>query len=84
MIRSMKNFLSESERIELRKQHKHERDKKICDRIKAILLYDKGWTLEEIAETLLLSHEGIRKHLLDYETIIHIKVQKLKFFKNFQ
>jgi len=38
----MKNFLTDAERDRLRAEHKKERDKRICDRIKAILLYDKG------------------------------------------
>ena len=63
----MKGFLDESERIRLLEQHKKERDKRVCDRIKAVLLYDKGWTYERIAEALLISHEAIRQHVLDYE-----------------
>ena len=34
----MNTFLSEEQRDQLRKQHKQERDKRICDRIKAVLL----------------------------------------------
>jgi transposase len=30
-------------------------------------MYDRGYSLEEIAEALLLSHEAIRKHLRDYQ-----------------
>ena len=63
----MKGFLDESERIRLLEQHKKERDKRVCDRIKAVLLYDKGWTYERIAEALFISHEAIRQHVLDYE-----------------
>ncbi|MDB2614009.1 IS630 family transposase [Chlamydiales bacterium] len=63
----MKNFLDDSERQRLLSQHKKERDKRVCDRIKAVLLYDKGWTYQRIAEALLISHEGIRQHVLDYE-----------------
>lgn len=63
----MKGFLNDTERKALYKQHKRERDRRICDRIKAVLLYDKGWSLEKIAEALLISHEAIRQHLLDYE-----------------
>jgi DNA-binding NarL/FixJ family response regulator len=61
----MKNFLTEIEREHLRSQHKRERDKYVCDRIKAVLLYDKGWTLMQIAEALLLSDETIRKHIMN-------------------
>lgn len=64
----MRNFLSDTEREHLRSQHKRERDKHVCDRIKAVLLYDKGWTLMQIAEALLLSDEAIRRHISEYKT----------------
>jgi len=59
-------FLSDDERIQLRAQHKRERDKRICDRIKAVLLYDKGWSIAAIAEALLLSEDAIREHINEY------------------
>ena len=62
----MKEFLTEQERASLRKQHKQERDKRVCDRIKAVLLRDKGWTWMQIAEALLLSEKVLRKHIQDY------------------
>ncbi len=69
----MQKFLSDEERNHLKAQHKKERDKRICDRIKAVLLYDKEWTFAEIAEALLLSDDAIRLHVADYKTS-----QKLK------
>ena len=38
-----------------------------------MLLYDIGWSYEQIAEALLLSDEAIKKHIKDFEAI-----QKLK------
>ncbi len=64
---AMRNFLTDDERNILRTQHKRERDKRVCDRIKAVLLYDKGWTLIQIAEVLLLSDDAIRQHIRDYK-----------------
>lgn len=61
------SFLSKEERENLKAKHRLERDRRICDRIKAVLLYDKGWTYEEIAEALLLSSAGIKNHILEYE-----------------
>lgn len=58
--------LTETEKSELKSRHKVERDRRVCDRIKAVLMYDDGYTLDEIAKVLLLSREGIRKHLIDY------------------
>jgi transposase len=69
----MKNILSENEIIQLKAQHKKERDKRICDRIKAVLLYDKGWSYQEIAEALLLSDEAVRIHINDYQTLYKLK-----------
>ena len=60
-------FLSDDERAQLRAQHKRERDKRICDRIKAVLLYDKGWSIAAIAEALLLSEDAIREHITEYK-----------------
>ena len=69
----MRNFLSEKERTVLRNQHKKERDKRICDRIKAVLLYDDGWTLMQIAHALLLTDDAIRKHIKDYKSSKKLK-----------
>jgi transposase len=66
-------FLSDEERSKLKAQHKRERDRRICDRIKAVVLYDKGWSPVEIAEALLLSEDAIREHLAEYKSS-----QKLK------
>lgn len=63
----MRNFLTNYERNNLLAQHKKERDKRIYDRIKAVLLYDKGWTLMQIAEALLLSDDAIRQHIREYK-----------------
>ena len=58
--------LTELEKSNLKNAHKQERDRRICDRIKAVLMYDDGYSTEEIGRVLLLSNEGIRKHLKDY------------------
>lgn len=66
-------FLSDDERAQLRAQHKRERDGRVRDRIKAVLLYDKGWSIAAIAEALLLSEDAIREHINEYR-----KSKKLK------
>lgn len=65
----MKNFLDPSEREELKKQHKCTRDGRVRDRIKAVLLYDNGWSYRKIAEALFITPEAVRQHTLDYETV---------------
>lgn len=67
------NFLSDEERANLKWQHKRERDRRICDRIKAVLLYDKGWSSKQIAEALLLTEESIRLHIDEYTTSKKLK-----------
>src|SRR5690606_30728534 len=67
------NFLTEQERQQLKLQHKRERDKRICDRIKAILLYDEGWTPQQIAKVLLITGQAVRNHVDDYHTSRKLK-----------
>ena len=67
------NFLTDDERLQLLDHHKKERDKRICDRIKAVLLYDKGWSCQKIAEALLLTDEAIRNLIADYKVSKKLK-----------
>ena len=59
--------LSYLEKENLKSQHKNERDKRVCDRIKAVLLYDEGWSYSQIAHILLLNDETVRKHIQDFQ-----------------
>jgi len=68
-------FLSDEERARLKVQHKRERDKRICDRIKAVLLYDEGWPIPAIAKVLLLSDDSIRNHIMEYKEFKKLKSQ---------
>jgi len=52
--------------IALRERHRKERDRRVADRIKAVLLRDKGYSYEEIAEVLFLSDEAVRQHVADF------------------
>lgn len=63
----MNNFLTDEEKTKLKAQHRHERDKRISDRIKAILLVDKGWTYQKIAEALFLDDHTIGNYIKDYK-----------------
>ena len=53
-------ILYPEDREQMLKRHKQERDGRVKDRIKAVLLRDDDWTLEAIAEALFISHEGVR------------------------
>lgn len=58
--------LTDKKRKNLIHQHRQERDKRICERIKAVLAYDDGYSYSEIARILLLDDETIRRHIDDY------------------
>lgn len=63
----MTRFLTEEESVRLRVQHRRERDRRVADRIKAVLLHDKGWTYQKIGEALMLDEETISQHVEDYK-----------------
>lgn len=62
----MKINLTEEKRIELEAQHKMERDGRIRDRIKAVLLANEGWTYKQIAQALRTHYTTVFGHLCDY------------------
>ena len=59
-------FLTEQQRVHLRDLHKRERDGRVRDRIKAVLLSDEGWTPQQIAKVLLISDQAVREHVQEY------------------
>ena len=67
------NFLTDQERAQLKSHHKQERDGRVRDRIKAILLYDEGWTPQQIAKVLLISDQAVRNHVEDYKASSKLK-----------
>ncbi len=66
-------MLSDIEREHLKMQHRQEKNGRVRDRIKAVLLADKGWSSETIAEALLISDQAVRNHIKDYETSYKLK-----------
>jgi transposase len=66
-------FLNDHERTQLKVQHKHERDGRIRDRIKAVLLTDEGWTPQQIAKVLLISDQAVREHVYEYKASKKLK-----------
>jgi transposase len=63
----MELFLTRAERHRLIKQHKSERDGRVRDRIKAVLMYADNYSFTQIAKILLLDDETIRRHISDYQ-----------------
>lgn len=64
----MKRKLNIEEKQRLKTLHKMEVNGRIRDRIKAVLLYDNGYSYSEIASILLLDDETIRRHVEGYFT----------------
>jgi len=62
----MGTILSFEERSNLLASHRRERDRRVADRIKAVLLRDDGWSYGQIAEALFLTDEGVRQQVEDY------------------
>lgn len=60
-------FLTEDEKIELISQHRSLKNKKIADRIKCILMLNKGMRPEQIAELLLISIKSINRYKEIYD-----------------
>ncbi len=57
----MATFLSAAQVYDLRVRHRKSREKLVCDKTKAILLPDKGYSYDHIAEVLLLDNSTIRR-----------------------
>ena len=54
------------EKRDLELHHKKERDKRVADRIKAVLLKSEEWTDKNIAVALRIHEETVRTHLDDW------------------
>ena len=62
----MKDFLSASQRSCLKSAHRMERDRKIGDRMRVVLLADQGESFAEIAKFLFIDEQTACRHLRDY------------------
>lgn len=60
------NFLSQAEILAIVKAHRLQKDKRIADRLKCVLLLNKGFSFLEIAELLLLDEDTIRRNYSVY------------------
>jgi transposase len=55
-------FLSDKEEMELKKAHKESKEKRIADRIKTILLLNKGYSYVEISTILMYDDSTLRSY----------------------
>ncbi len=51
MLPTIKIFIADEQKTELEYLHDTSRDKRVCDRIKAVLIASEGWTSAMIAQT---------------------------------
>jgi transposase len=63
----MKEFLTDEQIRVLRQTHRTLKDKKLADRIKAIMLLNKGLTYAQIAEILMLDEVTLRRYEKQYK-----------------
>ena len=58
--------LTPEQKVDLEALHDASRDKRICDRIKAVLLCSEGWSTKMIAQALRLHETSITRHIDDF------------------
>ena len=58
--------MTDDDCVSLLRQHKKERDKRIADRLKVVLLIDDGWSFDEVSKALFLDVSTIRAHFEIY------------------
>jgi transposase len=63
----MESFLTAEEREELRRRHRKEGGRRTADRMKAVLLADRGWSHRQIAEALLLDDDTVARHVKEFK-----------------
>ena len=62
----MKIKLTLEQKKDLESEHRHERDGRIKDRIKAVLLANEKWTYKDIAQALRIHPETVTQHITDW------------------
>ena len=68
-----RKIITSEDREELIRQHRVERDGRVRDRMKVVLWYDEGWTLDRIAKALFINDQTASQHLTDYEETKKLK-----------
>lgn len=58
--------LTDQEPADLEFEHRHATDKRYADRVKAVYLLGKGWSVTKIAQALLIDRETVRNHFKRY------------------
>lgn len=66
MMFAMKIELAADQKKNLENRHRVERDGRVRDRIKAVLLSSEGWTNLQISQALRINPETVAQHLQDW------------------
>lgn len=64
----MKDFLTEEQVKVLKLTHRTIKDKKLADRIKAVLMVNFGFTYNQISQALLLDEVTLRRYVTKFQT----------------
>lgn len=59
---STRHPLSQQELDALECEHRHARDKRYADRLKAVYLLGRGWSVSQVAQALMIDRETVRNH----------------------
>ena len=62
----MKIVLTPEQKQQLEQMHDTERDSRVCDRIKAVLLASEGWSQVMISQALRIHESTVARHHSDY------------------
>ncbi|ENM5740489.1 IS630 family transposase [Vibrio mimicus] len=62
----MKIVLTPDQKQQLEQMHDTERDSRVCDRIKAVLLTSEGWSQVMMSQALRIHESTVARHLSDY------------------
>lgn len=58
--------LSPKQIAALEAQHRQSRDRRVCDRIRCVLLSAQGWSTAMIAHSQLIHETTVLRHIADY------------------
>lgn len=61
-----KIWLIPEQKVDLEALHDASRDKRVCDRIKAVLLCSEGWSTKMISQALRLHETNVTRHVNDF------------------
>ena len=63
MLSTMKMTLTPQQKQQLERMHDTERDSRVCDRLKAVLLASEDWSQVMIAQALRIHESTVARHL---------------------